>query len=92
MKVGVIGFARSGKTTVFNAITGAQASVGAFGSRDANVAVLKVPDERVERLAAIYSPKKVTHAEFQFVDIAPNECVGDDKALDAAALNLLKNV
>lgn len=92
MKVGIIGFARSGKTTLFNALTGAQAEVGAFGSREANVAVLKVPDERVDRLAELYKPKKVTYAEFQFVDIAPNEAGGEDKALDAAALTLLKNV
>lgn len=92
MKVGIIGFARSGKTTLFNALTGAQAEVGAFGSREANVAVLKVPDARVDRLADLYKPKKTTYAEFQFVDIAPNEGAGEDKALNAAALTLLKNV
>lgn len=92
MKVGIIGYARSGKTTLFNALTGAQAEVGAFGSRDANVAVLKVPDPRVDALAEIYKPKKVTYAEFQFLDIAPNTAAGDEKALDSAALTLLKNV
>ncbi|MBN2309422.1 MAG: redox-regulated ATPase YchF [Candidatus Hydrogenedentes bacterium] len=92
MKVGVIGYARSGKTTVFNALTGAHAAVGAFGSRDANVAVLKVPDERLERLAEIHHPKKVTHAEIQFLDVAPNTAAGEDKALDSAALTVLKNV
>jgi GTP-binding protein YchF len=91
MKAGIIGFARSGKTTVFNALTGAKAEVGAFGSRDANVAVIKVPDERVDRLAEIHKPKKKTFTEFQFVDVAPNESAGEDKALDGAALNLLKN-
>jgi hypothetical protein len=92
MKVGIIGFARSGKTTVFNALTGARAEVGAFGSRDANVAVLKVPDERVDRLAEIHKPKKITYAEFEFVDVAPNESAGEQKALDANALTLLRNV
>ncbi len=92
MKAGIIGFARSGKTTVFNALTGAHAEVGAFGSRDANVAVLKVPDERVDRLAQIHKPKKITYAEFQFVDVAPSESGGQEKALDAAAMTLLKNV
>lgn len=90
MKVGIIGFARSGKTTIFNALTGAKAAVGAYGSREANIAVLKVPDDRVDRLAVIYSPKKTTYAEFQFVDIAPNESTVDAKAIDAAALNQLK--
>lgn len=91
MKVGIIGFARSGKTTVFNSLTGAHAAVGAFGSREANVAVIKVPDERVDRLAEIYQPKKKTYAEFEFVDIAPAEGASD-KALDSAALTALKNV
>ncbi len=92
MKVGIVGYARSGKTTVFNALTGAQAQVGAFGARDANLAALKVPDERVDKLAEIHKPKKITYAEFQFLDIAPNESAGDAKALDSAALTTLKNV
>ena len=92
MKVGIIGFARSGKTTIFNALTGAQAAVGAYGSREANVAVLKVPDPRVDRLEQLYKPKKKTYAEFHFVDIAPSESTGDEKALDEGALNQLKQV
>ena len=91
MKVGLIGFARSGKTTVFNAITGAKAEVGAYGSREANVAVIKVPDARVDALAEIFKPKKKTYAEIEFIDIAPVEGTDQDKALDNAALNLLKN-
>lgn len=91
MKVGLIGFARSGKTTVFNAITGATAEVGAYGSREANVAVIKVPDARVDALTDIFKPKKKTYAEIEFIDIAPAEGTDQDKALDNAALNLLKN-
>ena len=91
MKVGLIGFARSGKTTVFNAITGATAEVGAYGSREANVAVIKVPDARVDALTDIFKPKKKTYAEIEFIDIAPVEGTEQDKALDNAALNLLKN-
>jgi len=90
MNVGLIGFARSGKTTVFNALSGSHAAVGAFGARDANVAVLKVPDDRVDRLAEIVQPKKKTYPEVQFIDVAPNEAGGEAKALDAAALNHLK--
>ena len=92
MKVGIIGLARSGKTTVFNALTGAHAAVGAFGAREANVAVIKVPDERVDRLAEIYGRDKKIYVEFEFVDIAPNESAAENKALDDAALNFLKNV
>jgi GTP-binding protein YchF len=92
MNVGIVGFSRSGKTTIFNALTGSEASVGAFGSRDANVAVIKVPDERVDTLAAILKSKKKVYVEFQFIDIAPGASTGDDKALDDAALTVLKNV
>ena len=92
MKVGIVGYARSGKTTIFNALTGAQAAVGAFGSREANLAAVKVHDERVDRLAEIFHPKKKTHPECQFVDVAPNETAGAAKALDDAALVLLRNV
>ena len=92
MKVGIIGFARSGKTTVFNSLTGAHAEVGAFGSREANLAVLKVPDERVDHVAAVYKPKKVAYAEFQFVDVAPDEASGEEKALSSAALTALRQV
>ena len=91
MKVGILGFARSGKTTIFNSLTGAHAAVGAFGSRDANVAVIKVPDERIDKLAEIFNPKKKTYAEIEFIDIAPNESASDEKILDSAALNVLKN-
>ena len=91
MKVGMIGFARSGKTTGFNAITGASAEVGAYGSREANLAVIKVPDARVDNLVEIFKPKKKTYAEFEFIDIAPAESAESDRALDNAALNLLKN-
>jgi hypothetical protein len=91
MNVGIIGFARSGKTTVFNALTGSQAEVGSYGARDANLAVLKVPDERVDVLTEIYRPKKKTYAEFQFIDVPPSESGEDRKALDESALTSLRN-
>jgi GTP-binding protein YchF len=91
MKVGIIGFARSGKTTIFNSLTGSRAAVGAFGAREANVAVIKVPDARVDKLAEFFHPKKITYAEVEFLDIAPGEGA-TDKALDSAALATLKNV
>jgi GTP-binding protein YchF len=92
MKCGIIGFTRSGKTTIFNAITGQHAAVGAFGAREANVAAIKVPDDRVDKLTEIFKPKKKTYAEFQFVDIAPGESSGQEKAIDNNALNALKSV
>ena len=73
MKVGIVGFAGSGKTTIFNALTGLGAETG-FGGKDrANVGVIKVPDTRVDRLADLYKPKKKTYAEMSFVDVAGPE-------------------
>jgi GTP-binding protein YchF len=73
MKVGIVGFAGSGKTTVFNALTGLAAETGFGGRERANVGVIKVPDQRVDKLAEIYSPKKKTYAEISFVDVAGPE-------------------
>lgn len=71
MKVGLVGFAGSGKTTIFNTLTGLTAEVGGYGAREkANIGVIKVPDQRVDKLAAIYNPKKKTYAEISFVDVA----------------------
>ena len=71
MKVGLVGFAGAGKTTIFNTLTGLSAEVGGYGAKEkANVGVIKVPDPRVERLAEIYNPKKKTFAEISFVDVA----------------------
>ncbi|HZR80596.1 MAG TPA: redox-regulated ATPase YchF [Candidatus Binatia bacterium] len=70
MKFGIAGFPGSGKTTIFNALTGLHADVGlgASSSGKANLGVIKVPDARVDALSAIFSPKKTTYAEMTFVD------------------------
>lgn len=71
MKVGLVGFAGSGKTTIFNTLTGLTAEVGGYGAREkANVGVIKVPDQRVDKLAELFKPKKTTYAEISFVDVA----------------------
>ena len=69
MKLGIIGLARSGKTTVFNAVTRGAAQVGAYSSStQPNIGVVNVPDERVDLLAKLYKPKKITYATIQYVD------------------------
>lgn len=72
MQVTIVGLPGSGKTTVFNALTGSHADTGGFsGGRAApNVGVVKVPDERVDRLSALFNPKKTTYADVTYVDVA----------------------
>jgi hypothetical protein len=69
---GIIGLPLSGKTTVFNVITGSGAEVKPYagGKTDPNRAIVEVPDERVDRLTALFNPKKRTPAQVEFVDLA----------------------
>jgi len=71
VKVGLIGLPTVGKTTFFNLLTHAGIETSAFqsGKLDANFGLAKVPDERVDFLAEIYKPKKVTYAQIEVTDI-----------------------
>jgi len=72
VQVTIVGLPGSGKTTVFNALTGAQADTGGFsGGRAApNMGVVKVPDERLDRLSELFHPRKTIPADVTYVDVA----------------------
>jgi len=69
MKLGIIGLPQSGKTTLFNAVSGHMEAVGDY-SRAVHKAVIKVPDQRLKDLAGLVDPAKITHAEIEFLDAA----------------------
>jgi GTP-binding protein YchF len=86
MKIGISGFPRAGKTTVFNALTGLHASVGGYGDPSKpNLGAIKVPDARVDRLSATFTPLKTTYAEVVFVDF-PGAGEHSGGVLDQATL------
>ena len=71
MQIGILGAPGAGKTTVFNVLAQARAEVGGYRapSAEPNIAVVKVPDERLDRLTAIYHPKKTVPAEITYLDV-----------------------
>ena len=69
MQVAIVGLARSGKTTVFNTLTGGAAETGGFGGATVNVGVVKVPDERLTRLTELFKPKREVPADVTYVDL-----------------------
>jgi GTP-binding protein YchF len=89
MKSGIIGLPQVGKTSLFKILTKSQIAAGHGGSREAHLGVAKVPDERLEKLAALYKPKKTTHATIQYVDVA---AIGQEALKEANFLNNLRQV
>src|SRR5689334_7439406 len=69
MQIAIVGLAGSGKTTVFNTLTRGHADTGGFGGMELHVGVVKVPDERLDRLAEIFKPKKIVQADVTYVDL-----------------------
>lgn len=90
MHIGIIGLPGSGKTTIFNALTRGHVETAAFstGRMEVHTAVVQVPDERVDRLAAMYRPKKTTYAQVQYKDIAGlAKGIGESGGLSGPLLN-----
>jgi GTP-binding protein YchF len=93
MKIGLVGFPGSGKTTVFNALTGLHAETGFAAARGkTNLGVVKVPDARVDALADLFQPKKKTFAEIVFSDVAAGSTGGSARGLDRGVLSAMREV
>ncbi|HZU43390.1 MAG TPA: redox-regulated ATPase YchF [Terriglobales bacterium] len=90
MKTGIIGLPQVGKTSLFRILTKAHLSEQAYANpREAHVGVAKVPDDRLDRLAAQYNPKKLTHASIEYVDVG---AIGQEALKESAYLGNLRNV
>ena len=91
MKVGIAGFPRSGKTTIFNALTGQHADVGGFSEPGkVHLGTIKVPDVRIDKLSEIFKPRKTTYAEMVFVDFPAAAEAAGSHALDTATLTQMR--
>ena len=92
MKLAIIGLSNSGKTTVFNALTGQslETTVYATVGGEPNYGVVKVPDQRVDRLSGIYRPKKITCATVEYVDYMG--LTKGDVAQNRKVFDLIKDV
>src|SRR5438128_700667 len=84
MKAGLVGLPLTGKTTLFNAIT----TLHKAGDAHVHLGAIKVPDRRVDQLAALYKPRKVTYAEVRFVDLPGPR----GKGMDGESLRALADV
>jgi hypothetical protein len=94
MKIGLIGLPKSGKTTIFNALTGSKAPVAAYTTAKAepNIAVVNVSDPRVGRLAELYRPKKTIHATIEVVDFVGLEEARSKETLSSEVVQLMHNL
>jgi len=90
MKTGIIGLPQVGKTSLFRILTKAHLSDAAYSNpREAHVGVARVPDDRLDRLAALYNPRKLTHASVEYVDVG---AIGQEALKESGYIGHLRNV
>jgi GTP-binding protein YchF len=89
MKNGIIGLPQVGKTSLFKILTKSEVATGGYGGREAHIGIAKVPDERLDKLAALYNPKKLVHATVEYADVA---AVGQEALKDSGYINTLRSV
>ncbi len=90
MKTGIIGLPQVGKTSLFKILTGAKLEERGYSNpREAHLGVAKVPDERLNQLAALYNPKKTVYASVEYADVA---AIGQEALKETSFLTNLRNV
>lgn len=89
MKTGIIGLPQVGKTSLFKILTKSEVATGGYGGREAHIGIARVPDGRLDKLAALYNPKKLVHATVEYADVA---AVGQEALKDSAYINTLRSV
>lgn len=86
MQIGILGLPKAGKTTLFNLLTASSETTDRFAkSREAHIALARVPDDRLARLRDLFKPKKYLPAAVQFVDVP-----GMERGQGSANLDLVK--
>ena len=89
MKSGIIGLPQVGKTSLFKILTKAHVEERGHNPREAHLGVAKVPDDRLDRLSALYQPKKLVHATVEYSDVA---AIGQEALNESAYANSLRTV
>ena len=94
MQIGIIGLPQAGKTTIFNALTGNdQPTIRGGGRFEVHLAVVDVPDPRVDRLSEMFHPRKTTYTKVNYADIAGLEGNGSNKgSISGSLLNQLSQM
>src|ERR1051325_4106054 len=89
MKTGIIGLPQVGKTSLFRILTKSSAGQASNNPREAHIGVAKVPDDRLDKLADLYRPKKLTHASVEYVDLG---AIGQEALKESGFIGHLRNV
>jgi GTP-binding protein YchF len=89
MKTGIIGLPQVGKTSLFTMLTKVEAAAHSTNPREAHLGIAKVPDDRLDRLAALYNPKKLVHTSVEYSDVA---AIGQTALKETAYANNLRTV
>src|SRR3954471_13445015 len=90
MKTGIIGLPQVGKTSLFKILTKSKLEAGGYSNpKEAHIGIAKVPDARLDKLAALYNPKKLVHTAVEYADVA---AIGQEALKETAFLANLRNV